>query len=456
LAVLCALLAVAVMSTAVAAVERTAAVAEAEVEVEDGDAVDVGTAAATDFRFTDVAKAATADHDEDVEVEDEEDEVDDDEEEEDSEHDEAAGAALDALLETATEAEGEEQAEAAELAEALSDSDADLLTEAEAADRLHHEVDVDVAAEMDAEALAVAEAQAESLSTSTAGSTFNEQLARDHVRYSSAAYFTRPTDDVLRCLTYWGISTIKVVKQVDMAIGTADHVGAFVGVDNTKQRIVVAFRGTNSPGQLLTEALQSTRVQVADCAGGTDCWVMKYFQNANDALCTVLSPIVRQLVVANPSFKVHISGHSLGGAVAAMCAFSMRKQGIFQDAIFYTFGQPRVGNKGWADRFASWFPNAIRVTHHYDPVPRVPPCATQLFPLPKPGCTGAMGPLRYGYHFPGEVFYPNTIFNTYKVCSGSEDQNCIDGGGLGISITDHLTYLDVPVGTGCSQLRSSS
>jgi len=56
------------------------------------------------------------------------------------------------------------------------------------------------------------------------------------------------------------------------------------------------------------------------------------------------------------------------------------------------------------------------------------------------------------FHVPTEIFY-NEDFTTYKVCTGSplgEDPNCSDGLTFTLSVSDHLHYLGIEVGTYCN------
>ena len=44
--------------------------------------------------------------------------------------------------------------------------------------------------------------------------------------------------------------------------------------------------------------------------------------------------------------KIHITGHSLGGAMATICAKRLQEEGIHPHCL-YTYGSPRVGDKRW-------------------------------------------------------------------------------------------------------------
>lgn len=71
-----------------------------------------------------------------------------------------------------------------------------------------------------------------------------------------------------------------------------------------------------------------------------------------------------------PSYRIAITGHSLGGAVAALAAASLRVQGY--DVALYSFGAPRVGGAALSSFISGQKGGNYRVTHWNDPVPRVP------------------------------------------------------------------------------------
>jgi alpha-beta hydrolase superfamily lysophospholipase len=75
---------------------------------------------------------------------------------------------------------------------------------------------------------------------------------------------------------------------------------------------------------------------------------------------------------ANPSYKVVVVGHSLGGAIAAIAATELRNAGTSTD--LYTYGQPRIGGLIVSNNITNQnLGGNFRVTHLDDPVPRLPP-----------------------------------------------------------------------------------
>jgi len=51
-----------------------------------------------------------------------------------------------------------------------------------------------------------------------------------------------------------------------------------------------------------------------------------------------------------------VTGHSLGGAVATLTAAELSTNTNYNVADVYTYGEPRVGNK----KFADWFNKKLK------------------------------------------------------------------------------------------------
>lgn len=96
---------------------------------------------------------------------------------------------------------------------------------------------------------------------------------------------------------------------------------------------------------------------------------------------SIREPILAQL--RQMQGKVHLVGHSLGAAMATLCAMDLYSAKIVPDAAnmeLTTFGSPRVGNGVFASIFDSWFssagtfrPQHLRVVHQRDLVSHLPP-----------------------------------------------------------------------------------
>jgi len=139
-----------------------------------------------------------------------------------------------------------------------------------------------------------------------------------------------------------------------------------------------------------------------------------------------LMPVLRDLLLRFPTYRLRVSGHSLGAAMVNIVAMDLtyieQIDNTRMDVI--TFGAPRVGNFEFSKAFGSKFPGAIRVTHDDDPVPHLPFEVMNF------------------HHVPTEVW--QNILSGYKICDGSgEDPQCSDILPLDIDVVAHLTYMDV-------------
>ena len=69
-----------------------------------------------------------------------------------------------------------------------------------------------------------------------------------------------------------------------------------------------------------------------------------------------------------------VTGHSLGGALAAFASVDIHKNiGVVNKV--YTYGQPRIGNQNMATFMSSVIPNTYRVVNYADIVTHLPPGA---------------------------------------------------------------------------------
>lgn len=135
----------------------------------------------------------------------------------------------------------------------------------------------------------------------------------------------------------------------------------------------------------------------------------------------------------HPTASLHVTGHSLGAALATLAALDLTTQGVAVGAV-YTFGQPRVGDPQFSQAYHSSIVDAgiphWRVTHAADPIPHLPP----RLPVPQ---------LSFR-HVPREVWYPREGFNTtsFVVCQDEyEDPECSNSLVLPGWLPDHHSYL---------------
>ncbi|MEP0982454.1 lipase family protein [Leptolyngbya sp. FACHB-17] len=82
---------------------------------------------------------------------------------------------------------------------------------------------------------------------------------------------------------------------------------------------------------------------------------------------------IHEYIRNNAISSVVATGHSLGGALATLCAVDVQYN--FSDKVTieaYTYGAPNVGNDGFRESFNQRVPNSYRIVHGMDLVPELP------------------------------------------------------------------------------------
>ncbi|MEN8261242.1 MAG: lipase family protein [Pseudomonadota bacterium] len=133
--------------------------------------------------------------------------------------------------------------------------------------------------------------------------------------------------------------------------------------------LVIVFRGTQFDNirNWLTDAMIRT-TPLPNGAGSVHKGFWAAFKSAWPEIKVAIGT---QHVIKQP---VWITGHSLGGALAAMCAAHLRWTANTEIQGLYTFGQPRVGNYTFATQFSKDLKNrCIRFVNNNDIVPHLPP-----------------------------------------------------------------------------------
>ena len=87
-----------------------------------------------------------------------------------------------------------------------------------------------------------------------------------------------------------------------------------------------------------------------------------------------LRPQIVSALEANSGKNVYVFGHSLGGAMATLCAvdIAINHQQHARSLTHIVSGSPRVGNGTFRSLFESAVPNNLRMSVGRDPVPRIP------------------------------------------------------------------------------------
>jgi triacylglycerol lipase len=139
---------------------------------------------------------------------------------------------------------------------------------------------------------------------------------------------------------------------------------AFVAGDSHK--IIVSFRGTE-PSKLQDILSDIKLVQVYHALGN----VHGGFIRSLDSAWREIITIIRQFQDNNQT--IWFTGHSLGAALATLGVAKMLES-AYPVSGLYNFGQPRVGDKKFADTMNKEMAKRyFRFVNNNDVVPRVPP-----------------------------------------------------------------------------------
>ena len=131
------------------------------------------------------------------------------------------------------------------------------------------------------------------------------------------------------------------------------------------ENAVIMFRGTN-PSEIqdwyINLSNRSRKVDHGNVHAG--------FWTGYDSLHGQLAKVLE----ASKPKKVWITGHSLGGALAVVCAYRLSSMENLEIAGVMTFGQPKVGNPAFCKHMdVTLRGRMVHFVNESDLVPRVPP-----------------------------------------------------------------------------------
>jgi predicted lipase len=162
---------------------------------------------------------------------------------------------------------------------------------------------------------------------------------------SSIAYESTASIDAwscARCKTY----PMKNVKSFSNSVGDLQ---GFTGFSTTLNAIVVSFRGSSNIQNWIIN-LSTNQVDYPKCSG---CKVHNGFYTAwNNLAKPIVTTHIQNLRSLFRDAAIYVTGHSLGGAIAALSVPDI-KQTFGSVAALITFGEPRVGNQAFASYYTS-------------------------------------------------------------------------------------------------------
>jgi len=108
----------------------------------------------------------------------------------------------------------------------------------------------------------------------------------------------------------------------------------------------------------------------------------RVYASVRDEVVALLQSRLEVCAQEGKRAKVYVTGHSLGGAVACLCALDLASLGgntsdpaslALRDPCVYTFGSPRIGNAAFRSIYNVLVPGTFRMVGVRDIVPTLPP-----------------------------------------------------------------------------------
>eukprot|EP01116_Phalansterium_solitarium_P003896 TRINITY_DN14731_c1_g1_i1.p1 TRINITY_DN14731_c1_g1~~TRINITY_DN14731_c1_g1_i1.p1 ORF type:complete len:318 (-),score=91.12 TRINITY_DN14731_c1_g1_i1:369-1262(-) len=193
----------------------------------------------------------------------------------------------------------------------------------------------------------------------------------------------------------------------------------------TDTEVIFSFRGTeiNSIDNWITD-LTFAKTTVWNNVPGA--LVHEGFYDAYLAIFDQVHAAADYYALNYPALPFVFTGHSLGAALAELCAVDIATNGSYVGPYtVWNVGAPRVGNDVFAQLYTQYVNTTWRTVNSDDIVPHLP--------------FQSMG----FQHVPYEVWYPQdmTATSSYTICDASgEDPNCSDSLAPDYEIPPHLTY----------------
>jgi predicted lipase len=131
---------------------------------------------------------------------------------------------------------------------------------------------------------------------------------------------------------------------------------------------LVAIRGTSTINDWLAD-IDAVAVPFRSypAAGLVHMGFQLVYEHIRDSIQTILA------ASCAGATRVIVTGHSLGGALAILCAMDLKGNAIVRPVPeLHTFAGPRTGDPGFAKNFDSAVPVCNRVVNFMDVVPQVP------------------------------------------------------------------------------------
>ncbi|KAI9296693.1 alpha/beta-hydrolase [Neoconidiobolus thromboides FSU 785] len=216
------------------------------------------------------------------------------------------------------------------------------------------------------------------------------------------------------------------IESIEVFENEKTETKGYLAVNKDREEVIVAFRGSsNAENWLLNSKTKLTQIEI----NGKNYYVHTGFKEIIDNILPQISQKIDVLLRTYPRYKLLVTGHSLGGAIATLASLKLKYEiGLNDNRIkLYTYGAPRVGDPEFArllnkHRFVSG-----RFVNENDVVPHLP-AETK------------------GYNHHHREFWVNGM--STQICSANEleDHNCSYKEWYHTSSAAHRIIWDIKLG----------
>ncbi|KAL0038755.1 hypothetical protein WJX79_006617 [Trebouxia sp. C0005] len=144
--------------------------------------------------------------------------------------------------------------------------------------------------------------------------------------------------------------------------------------------IIMAFRGTEPTNLINMRSSGKISMTHPEGMGGVHdgFWTALMYESEEEGGASLFDRLVEALQEGDQKLEIYLTGHSLGGALAAVFAQALVARGHEKLAQrvkgVHTFGGPRIGDADFCTLLGEQYPNrTFRYVHGADIIPKIPP-----------------------------------------------------------------------------------
>ena len=248
-------------------------------------------------------------------------------------------------------------------------------------------------------------------------SAYNTKIAKELVYMSAIA------GESVKAIDEWSCSYCKKYNLINVKAQNAQgqDLQWFSGYSKSLEGIIISFRGSSNIPNWISN-LSFKQVAYPRCSG---CKVHDGFFSAWNLAKPIVLKRIQELRSLHRDAPIYVTGHSLGGALASLCASELHAvYGALHGVM--TFGEPRVGNSQYSEYYHSVH-MIFRVVHYADIVPHLPAKIQ-------------------GFVHEGEEVWYNPAMSSYKICAWGETDECSNSLKTAYNTGDHSIdiYVKLP------------